>query len=341
MMVVAIGSIIGNFMTSYPMSANFKWLVVFGVAFIMLKYLNEDRYGVGGMFVVVVFLIAIVLPVGWYNSGSVNNNAIVYAFIFAIGVIILFDGWKRYVLLMSITFMFIGFIIVEYAYPGFLPVHDPTLVFWDRMIQVPLAIAISAGMLIQFTDAYHKSNNELEDLTTKYMRLAYTDALTGIGNRGYIISEMEKQIREQRTFVTLMIDLDNFKHVNDTYGHLWGDRLLQMLAESLQESFGKENLYGRYGGDEFIIILFMEMDEAEKRIEKFLEEVRSNRNFNSYGATISGGYAQYLVGMALDQYLKCIDMALYDAKGHGKDRILGVNSNEKTKAKTRETRVMY
>lgn len=320
--VVSIGSVIGNFATGFPIEANFKWLVVFMVAFIMLRYLNEDRYGVRMMFAFVTFLVYVILPLGWYNSGRVNNNAIIYAFVFVIGATILFKGWQRLFLIISTGIFFVGFIVIEFTHPEFLPSYGATLIFWDRLIQIPLAIAISAGMLIQFADTFHKNNDELMALTDKYMELAYTDSLTGIGNRGYIIEELEKLIDERRDFVTLMIDLDNFKHVNDTYGHLWGDRLLEQLADVLQKIFGEDCLYGRYGGDEFIVILFADMAEVDRRVGWFTKEMRENKNFSTYGATISGGYSRYPKGMALDQYLKRIDLTLYNAKGTGKDKIL-------------------
>ena len=322
MIIAAVSNVIGNLMTDYPMNANIKWVIVVAVAGLILKKAMNSRYIVSIMYVLLTLLILLILPMGWYNSGKVNNNALAYVFLFVIGVVILFNGWRRYSLLGLILVLFGVFMYVEFRYPDFLPVYDGLLAFWDKLIQVPLTILIAAAMMIQYADAFNKKNKELGDLSDKFRKLAYMDVLTGLGNRAFIIKELERLVAEQKDFITLMIDLDNFKYVNDQYGHLQGDQVLRALAGSLKRTFGEESLFGRYGGDEFII-LFREQEETlEDRILHLMEDIHENTKISAVGATISGGYGRYSFGQSLDSHLRQIDQTLYRAKGSGKDQIL-------------------
>lgn len=322
MILTSFANIAGNLLTNYPMNANYKWVVVLVVAFVIERWLMDSPFSEQIMFLLVALLVYTIFPLGWYNSGRVSNNALAYAFLFTIGSTILFKGWKRYFLLSSIIILFISFMYIEFSYPDFLPLHDEMVAFYDRMLQIPLVIFITSGMLIQFADSAHDEHNQLEALSRNYRELAYTDALTGIGNRGYIIMEMERLIRDKVDFIALMIDLDNFKYVNDTFGHLTGDHLLIQLAEKLKSAFGEESNYGRYGGDEFIILIQRPEEEVEEMIADFLTDVRNNGITSKYGATISGGFSHYDGRTALDTFLKKVDQGLYKAKGKGKDQIL-------------------
>ncbi|MEO6396587.1 MAG: EAL domain-containing protein [Devosia sp.] len=159
--------------------------------------------------------------------------------------------------------------------------------------------------------------------------MAHYDALTGLPNRGYFGEQVQSDLdrrRESRSSapVTLMIvDIDDFKHVNDTAGHLIGDRLLIETAERLSRTLGDKSVVARLGGDEFIIYRAGGRDAAETEadIEAVLSAFRSP--FAIMGESIS---ADVSVGVVvsreaeddLDALMTRADLALYKAKGNGK-----------------------
>ncbi|MEQ1769432.1 MAG: EAL domain-containing protein [Devosia sp.] len=159
--------------------------------------------------------------------------------------------------------------------------------------------------------------------------MAHYDALTGLPNRGYFGEQVQSDLERRREThgtspVTLMIvDIDDFKHVNDTQGHLIGDRLLVETAERLNAALGDSSIVARLGGDEFIVYRPGGRDAAET--ERDIEAVLSSFKvpFAIMGESIS---ADVSVGVVvsrnaeddLDALMTQADLALYKAKGNGK-----------------------
>lgn len=157
-----------------------------------------------------------------------------------------------------------------------------------------------------------------------FKRLAVTDALTGIYNRRGFDDQVEQYMRKnpQKHCVVAMLDIDDFKLVNDMYGHAAGDDVLKKLAESMKQYFSKDAILGRNGGDEFTIFMpDCTVAEVKPFLKKFTEETRKFYCKGEERAfTISLGFAEYPV-LADDrsQLMQCADMALYGVKMHGKN----------------------
>ena len=157
-----------------------------------------------------------------------------------------------------------------------------------------------------------------------FKRLALTDALTGIYNRLGFDDQVEQYMRQnpQKHCVVAMLDIDDFKLVNDMYGHVAGDGVLRKLAESMKQNFSKDVILGRNGGDEFCIFMpDCTAVEVKPFLKKFTEETRKFYCKGEERAfTISLGFAEYPV-LADDrsQLMRCADMALYGVKMHGKN----------------------
>ena len=157
-----------------------------------------------------------------------------------------------------------------------------------------------------------------------FKRLAETDALTGIYNRLGFDDQVEQYMRlnPQKHCVVAMLDIDDFKLVNDVYGHAAGDGALQKLAESMKQYFSKDVILGRNGGDEFSIFMpDCTVVEVKPFLKKFTEETRKFYcKGEAHTFTISLGFAEYPV-LADDrsQLMRCADMALYGVKMHGKN----------------------
>ena len=167
-------------------------------------------------------------------------------------------------------------------------------------------------------------------------RLSITDALTGLFNRRYFYEALEKEIervkRYNASFSIVLIDIDDFKRVNDEYGHLAGDRVLQVLADILRRSLRKVDIIARYGGEEFILLLpNTGKEEAEVIANRIREEV-SRTIFECTSekgtevlcpVTISGGITTCPDDFVdADRLLSAADKAMYEAKALGKNRMI-------------------
>jgi two-component system, cell cycle response regulator len=159
--------------------------------------------------------------------------------------------------------------------------------------------------------------------------LSIHDGLTGIYNHAFIVEALKDEVERSRRYGSLLsivlFDIDDFKKVNDTFGHLTGDAVLQKLAELLKVSLRAIDIVGRYGGEEFLAIL-PETDGINGYIvaERFRERVEKEAFANGEGninITVSGGVAYYAYGMDVNKLIKAADDNLYTAKREGKNRI--------------------
>ena len=157
-----------------------------------------------------------------------------------------------------------------------------------------------------------------------YQILARTDSLTNIYNRYGFDEFAEKMISKnpQAHFVAALFDIDDFKFINDIYGHGYGDRALKSLADSMKAFFPSDAILGRNGGDEFCILLpNCTLEEAAEQLQQF---TKLPKTFSCHGEKhsfyISLGYAEYPTFAAnLSQLMRCADAALYEIKLHGKN----------------------
>lgn len=179
------------------------------------------------------------------------------------------------------------------------------------------------------------ANLELEqrvaDRTRELQQIAITDPLTGICNRGEIMkvlnSEMERARRYHQALCVLLIDLDHFKVINDKYGHLTGDRVLIDVAQAFSHFSRSSDSVGRYGGEEFLIILpNTDTVEASILAERIRAEVNSRPVKTKDGETIhyacSIGVSQFEPQQTLEDLLHVTDNALYQAKLDGRNQVV-------------------
>ena len=157
-----------------------------------------------------------------------------------------------------------------------------------------------------------------------YQILAHTDSLTNLYNR-YGFDELSEKIiskNPQTHFVAALLDIDDFKFINDIYGHSYGDRALKSLADSMKAFFPSDALLGRNGGDEFCILLpNCTFEEADVKLQQF---TKLPKTFLCHGEEhtfyISLGYAECpTFASNRSQLMRCADAALYEVKLHGKN----------------------
>ena len=178
-----------------------------------------------------------------------------------------------------------------------------------------------------------ESRTELESIFHKYLyAAATTDRMTQLFNKYYFLEELKKQNsfarRYGKSFGIVMIDVDNFKRVNDSFGHIIGDEVLKFIAFKILASVRENDLASRYGGEEFAVLLpetdLMGAMAVAERIRKHVESEILEIRENKIGATISLGLAVYPQdGEEWEEVLKKADERLYIAKQSGKNRLVG------------------
>lgn len=200
---------------------------------------------------------------------------------------------------------------------------------WNFQSAVRYSIALAALIFIVYT--YERSlrryNESEEKAQAKLERLSSVDYLTQLYNRRAISAELQKEIdrfeRYQAPFSIVVVDLDNFKKINDTYGHNSGDIVLKGFADALKEALRRTEVVGRWGGEEFLIIFPNTSDtEAAGVLEKLRLAMESKTFGEVEKVTACFGVAEYQPFLGAEGVVAKADKALYLAKQTGKNKVL-------------------
>lgn len=187
------------------------------------------------------------------------------------------------------------------------------------------------GVVEHITDITErvKAEKALAESERRYKELSLVDELTRLFNKRYFNTqlqlEVERASRHGQPLSLLLLDIDNFKHHNDTYGHADGDRVLARLGQVIAESLRVNDVPCRYGGEEFTIILPVTSGEqatvvAERIRIRFAGEIFQPNPQETVRKTISIGVTQYLTGESGQSLLERADQNMYEAKQSGKNR---------------------
>lgn len=182
-----------------------------------------------------------------------------------------------------------------------------------------------AGIVFDITEKKQKEVN-LEKDNELLSEKSITDSLTGLKNHNYSIDHLttiiHKSKRTGKPVSLAMLDLDHFKKVNDTYGHLTGDAVLSETSRIIKSLTRNTDLAGRYGGEEFILV-FQNTDITTAR--EICERIRSKIETSAFPEgihiTISGGIREYR-GETATEFIDAADGNLYEAKHKGRNRII-------------------
>jgi len=189
---------------------------------------------------------------------------------------------------------------------------------WPETLTLPLLKFFLGRLIEQIQSEIQKAHTE-----NALIEMAHQDFLTGLATRWYL-HEYFQNNEDEENLTCIYFDLDNFKEVNDTYGHQTGDRVLASTAEIMQRDFS-DGFVARMGGDEFMVVLAgkRSVEEVESRVNDFMsklavyyQNVPTMKNLS-----VSAGIAQRLNGedKSIDTLINESDTALYDAKKAGKN----------------------
>ncbi|MES9936335.1 MAG: GGDEF domain-containing protein [Sedimenticola sp.] len=187
----------------------------------------------------------------------------------------------------------------------------------------------------QMQQDFESKTSEM-DLLKKELELvrkqAITDPLTGLANRTAFFDALDAAITETydeaSPICLIMFDIDHFKQVNDTHGHIIGDKVIRFVADTLHKSIKGQDTAARYGGEEFAVILPDTGPEGAEKLANHIRETIAETNLVRTGSreplgqiTISGGVALYREGEEPKEFISRADEALYHSKGNGRNQI--------------------
>lgn len=279
-----------------------------------------------------VFQGCIHYPIMYITAGGIYSG-LPFLYIFAgISTVLLLDNMTMISIFILNNLAFISTFVIEWFYPDVVHQYTSTntFTFCDTATAV-IMVGCGLGAILKILTAHYDTNQEkASELLTQIEESSTKDPLTGAYNRRYLMEYIDKCIAqtesgEIRTFSLLMFDLDHFKSINDTYGHLAGDDCIRSLAYILKNSLRKVDVVSRYGGEEFICVLPTAEDTpAFRRAEQIRTSVESTQLSDAIGKmiTVSGGVAMYKPGMTSEELIHAVDANLYIAKESGRNQIV-------------------
>ena len=325
--LLSIISIIGNIIFGFPYQTNFKWIIMGLLSFFTIignkfkiKYLKLIYF---------IIIIIVLVPYGFLDSGGSNNNTIAYIFLIMISITFLFQGKIRTTLIMLLIVTFITMFCLEQFYPQLIKEHTNKSQFLDRLIQIPITLICGFLLLKQFADAYVEEKEKLaiysQKLKTANKRLKFMvsrDELTELYNRRAFNEKIEEILKDKsfynKEIYIILFDIDNFKDINDTYGHSVGDDVICKLSKTAKDIMPETNFISRWGGDEFTIIFFGNLKEVKKYMDKLYSAI-SNID-NKQAITISAGITEIKKNDSQEEVFKKVDSALYKSKSNKKNK---------------------
>lgn len=179
-------------------------------------------------------------------------------------------------------------------------------------------------------DELQSAHKELQDALRQLGELAVRDDLTGLFNRRQFGETLNTQIAVAQTtgapFGILLIDIDHFKAVNDTYGHLSGDDILRSFSHIAMKCLRKTDFIARFGGEEFVILLpnteKSDLLECAERVRNYIRSLSFDNISEGLKITVSLGASHYMTGESSEALLERVDDALYLAKDKGRDQVV-------------------
>lgn len=320
----AIGSGLPWIAAFASLSSFFVMLVLMTVSFFMTNIAMNRIF-------CSVFLNFFMFPALFWVTGGINCGMNFY-FILGLSVAALILEGKCRVIVLTLSLIFdmlnlhLGFKFPGFAYP--LNYEERWM---DTISSFFIVSVFIIAVIIIMSAEYGKEHDKVVCHAEKLNQQAITDNLTKLYNQRYLMDSLKKMAETyntvQNSVSIILLDIDDFKKVNDTYGHLRGNQVLCRFAAILQEKTSEKYIAARYGGEEFMLILpncsresalqFAEMIRLDVYHDDILAELTQNH------FSVSGGVAQYQTGISIDEWIHQVDKNLYTAKAKGKNRIVG------------------
>lgn len=312
------------------------------------------------MLVVYTALSLVVLPITFFINRGNDQQLVFFITLFESILFTLLTtvsyGWSSGFFLAGFAWMLLIFINASFSQTGklivgglysFFPIglylfsmyYQPLLSVPSYYLQGLFAINLVQGLFsfslygYYFEQATKSAENEILQSNQRLLSMANTDPVTNLINRRMMMNHIEdeklKVDRGGKPFTVVMVDIDNFKSINDVYGHDGGDFVLVQLAERIKLSLRKTDLVSRWGGDEFLFLLpETRLNEGAKVAEKVRDRITKSPfvyRERDIQVTLTFGVSQCSIDVGVGSVIRKADQALYLGKELGKNRVITEN----------------
>lgn len=303
--------------------ASFFIMFVIMIASFFMKNIYINRI------ICACFLNFFMFPVLFWVTGGINCGMVFYFLLGLCVATLILDGMVRNIILLVTLFLdtfclYIGFTRPDLMYQ---------LSFSERMSDTISSFLIVAlfiiAVIVIMSREYAKEHKKVVAYNQVLQKEAVTDPMTTLYNQRYLHMTLQNYIKSddaaRQESALIMFDIDDFKRINDHYGHICGNQVLCQFASILKDAAGDENVAIRYGGEEFIIFLpsangAVAFQLAEKiRLSSIEDKMLGQLSREKF--SVSGGVAQYQGEGTIDQWISKADQKLYEAKTAGKNQI--------------------
>jgi len=263
----------------------------------------------------VIFILMLMLFLTLIITGGFKGNGIFW--IYTYPFLIFFLREKKAALNWNLLFVLCIVFLQILAYLGIIKLFYS----YETILE-----ALVAYLVISFLTYFY--SDTLMSLLETLKEKAIHDPLTKAYNRGFVLTYLEKEMEKikrgiEKGFCLSFIDLDDFKKINDTYGHLFGDRVLFEFAKIVRNNIRRSDVFGRIGGEEFAVVFpKTNVDGAHVVAERIRREIESHLFVHATKVTVSIGLAQMKKDDTPETLIARADSALYKAKRSGKNRVV-------------------
>lgn len=316
----------------------FGYIVLFGVSFLLNGYFSflDVQYRYGMMMSLFILVIASIPRV---TLEMIDRSLVLFSNVGALIMIYGIFTEPGFSIGAREAFIYVIFLVVWFGilslrwaiFHACLLVTASLFHHWEDHSQQVLTIGffvLVSILLTQMTVAGRRIQEE-RVITERFADLAMKDQLTDLYNRRFTLSRMQSYYRDlkrgensdkRKKMGVLLIDIDHFKKVNDQKGHQIGDQILQQVANILKQCAGEKDLVGRWGGEEFLLVVeesdHQILQQICKKIQKTLQDIPQDLP----RVTVSIGMAQSDEGEDVDTLLRYADRRLYRAKNNGRNQ---------------------
>jgi len=314
------------------------------------------------VYLALIMLTFIFFPAMWVINGGTFGSIPYYLIVYSAFIAVLLKGFKRVLAIILFLGTIMALFIFEYKFPWFVHGYDSILSrYLDVFFGFIIAVIFNAVTMAAVINGYNmehervilylnevekqrkeieqknylleKNNEELkeakqktEQLNLKLREISVIDSLTGTYNRRYLLkclNSLRKTAEKYgQTFSVILLDIDHFKAINDTFGHVAGDKVLKKVCRTIKNNIRETDIFGRLGGEEFMVILPETHKEQAFVVAERIRQDIPNITWagQDMKITVSGGVYQYN-NEKLIELLKKVDNFLYQAKNSGRNRI--------------------
>lgn len=239
------------------------------------------------------------------------------------GIFIFLHGFKRYILaaLICLLDIFIFFVYKDHPISSLI---DPDSAFYAMVCTHLIVFSCLGSLLVLLLYQYDNQKLRLEKLTGEFIHMANIDPLTNLYNRRYLGLFISERTNSPKRIALVLLDIDDFKDINDNFGHVYGDEVLTILSNILMKKVKDIGIASRYGGEEFMLVI-EEKNLAD--LELIIKEIK--QEFQEYSMktkqslfTFSGGIEFFEPNDQMIRLFKAVDNKLYKAKRAGKDQLV-------------------